>query len=228
MTEPGELIESADYAFAFRRSVTGDTTPRALVVLLHGVGGDEHQLDALAARLPSDALVVLPRGHRSISGGKWGWYRVGFTADGPQPVVDELHEARERLADFLAQLQQHHAVAADRTWVGGFSQGGILSAAVALTVPDRVAGFAMLSGRLLPEIEPLLAPGERLRRLEALIVHGTDDEVLPVQGARDAADRLAELGVRHELRIHDGRHRIGSAMADDAVRWLSSRITAGA
>jgi phospholipase/carboxylesterase len=223
MSEPDDLVQSADYAFAFRRLEPAPDPPHSLLVLLHGVGGDEDQLESLGSRAPDGMLVVLPRGHRSISGGNRGWFRVGMSEDGLQVVEDELHEARARLAEFIHQLQQRHDVPPERTWLGGFSQGGILTACVALTEPGCAAGFAMLAGRLLPEIAPLVAPRERLRGLDALLVHGRDDEVLPVDGAREAARALEALGVRVELQVHPGGHELTAAMEEAAGAWLSAR-----
>ena len=221
MSASENLVQSADYAFAFRRLDPEPEAPHSLLVLLHGVGGDETQLEHVGRRAPEGMLVVLPRGHRSISGGKWGWYRVGFSEDGPQVVEDELHEARGRLGEFLEQLQRHHGIAPDRTWVGGFSQGGILAATVAMTSPESLRGFAMVSGRLLPEAEDAAAP-ERLARLSALLVHGRRDDVLAVEEAQRAAARLQRLGVTHALRLHDASHELTRAMEDDVVAWLGA------
>ncbi|WP_162301410.1 alpha/beta hydrolase [Cognatilysobacter segetis] len=221
-----DLIQADDYAFAFRRLEPVSERPRALLVLLHGVGGDERQLERLGARAPAGTVVVLPRGHRSISGGKWGWYRVGFSEDGPQIVEEEMLEALARLVEFVGQLQAHHDVTPERTWVGGFSQGGILAAAAAMTAPQSVAGFAMLSGRLLPEVDPLVAQDARLQRLQALVVHGREDEVLPVSLAREGDDRLAALGISHETHLIAGGHALGPEMEDIAAGWLSGRIGA--
>jgi phospholipase/carboxylesterase len=227
MADPADLVQADDYAFAFRRLEPVPEAPRALLVLLHGVGGDESQLASLGGRAPAGTVVTLPRGHRSISGGKWGWYRVGLGDDGPQIVEEEMHEARARLGDFIGQLQAHHDVPPARTWVGGFSQGGILAAALALTAPERVAGFAMISGRLLPEIEPELAPAARLRHLRALIVHGRDDRVLPVDGATGAAARLDASGIAHELHLHDGGHALDGAAEAAVTAWLSDVMPTG-
>jgi phospholipase/carboxylesterase len=219
------LIHAADYALAFRRPEPAPDAPRSLLVLLHGVGGDEHQLEHLGERVPSATLVVLPRGHRSISGGKWGWYRVGLGEDGPQIVEAEMQEARLKLIEFLAQLQAHYDIPPSRTWVAGFSQGGVLAAAAALTSPASMAGFAMASGRLLPELDAFIAERNALRHLRALLVHGRDDDVLPVEGALAAQARLEALGVRSELRLFDGGHSISGAMEDDVARWLEREST---
>lgn len=219
---PGELVEGASYAFAFRQLEPVPEAPRRLLLLLHGVGGVETQLAALGARVPDDTLVVLPRGQRSIADGRFGWFRVGFTDEGPEIVEEEAEESRLKLLEFTGQLQQRHAVAARDTTIAGFSQGGIMSASVALTAPDAVAGFALLCGRILPEIEPLLGEGEALARLRALVVHGRDDDKLPVHWAHRADAWLRRLGVPHDLRLHDAGHELTPAMARDFLDWFDA------
>jgi phospholipase/carboxylesterase len=220
--QPGVPVESADYAFAFRLLEPAPGTPRVLLVLLHGVGGDETQLAELGASLAEDVLVVLPRGQRSISGGMLGWFRVGLGDDGPQVVEDEAEEARDKLVEFVAQLQQRFAIPPARTVLAGFSQGGVLAAAAALTAPHRVAGFAVLCGRILPEIEPLLPPRERLRHLQALLIHGRDDATLPVDWATRAAQWLDRLGISHALLLQDAGHELTQGMRRDFRGWFEA------
>ncbi|MGJ4748504.1 hypothetical protein ACQV5M_19240, partial [Leptospira sp. SA-E8] len=109
----------------------------------------------------------------------------------------------------------------ERTVVAGFSQGGILSASVGLTAPERVQGFAVLAGRILPELEPMLASRDRLGRLHALIAHGRDDDKLPVSWAERAHAWLDTLGVAHALRLYPGGHGIGMTMAADFHDWVT-------
>nr|WP_272939574.1 hypothetical protein [Cupriavidus necator] len=102
-----------------------------------------------------------------------------------------------------------------RTAVAGFSQGGILSASVALTAPESVAGSAVFAGRILPEIEPALASPQQLRRLHGLVTHGLDDTKLPVTWAQRADAWLVQLGVPHATRLYPGDHGISQQMARD-------------
>jgi phospholipase/carboxylesterase len=222
MKTPADLLHDAHYAFAFRTLEPAPQEARMLLVLLHGVGGDELQLADVGARMPDGVLVALPRGPRTISGERLGWFREGLSEDGPQVVEDEAEDARGRLLEFLGQLQHRHAIPASHTIVAGFSQGGMLAAAAALTSPQSVAGFAMLCGRVMPELEPDLAPAEALASLHALIVHGRDDDVLPLEWAERAAGRLRALGVAHELRLHDAGHALEPAMEDDLLHWLTA------
>lgn len=205
---------------AYRLLLPAPERPTALLVLLHGVGGNETNLADLAAGLPAGTLVVLARGRLALGPAQHAWFRVAFTAAGPQIDAREAEDSRAALVAFIAQLQARHGIAPERTWVAGFSQGGILSASVALTAPERVAGFAVLSGRLLPELEPLLASPERLARLRGLVTHGRDDDRLPVFWAERAHAWLTQLGVAHELKLYPGGHGLTAAAVQDFRAWL--------
>lgn len=220
LVRPGELVHSADYALAFRLLEPLPEAPKRLLVLLHGVGGSELQLASLGAGLGGDTTVVLPRAPRSVGDGMFGWFRVAFTASGPQIVPEEAEESRMALIEFLGQLQHRHDIDAAHTVVAGFSQGGILAASAALTSPGSVGGFGLLCGRILPEIAPELAPRESLSGLHGLVVHGRDDDKLPVSWAERADAWLDELGVQHETKLYDAGHTLSPAMRAAFVAWF--------
>lgn len=222
MKAPGDLVSAPDHALAFRTLEPAPDAPRRLLVLLHGVGGQESQLASLGARVDADTLVVLPRAPRSVGADMYGWFRVSFTSAGPQIVPEEAEESRLKLIEFIGQLQQRHGIAPSRTVVAGFSQGGILSASVALSAPQAVAGFGLLCGRILPELEPALAPPGALATLEGLIIHGRRDEKLPVAWAERADAWLQRLGVPHRLQLHDAGHEFNAAMQQDFVDWFGA------
>ena len=194
---------------------------KACLVLLHGVGGSETNLADLAAGVPADTLVVLPRGPLEFAPGQFGWFRVAFTASGPRIEANEAEASRQALIRFVAQLQSAYGIAPEKTLIAGFSQGGILSASVALSAPEQVAGFAVLSGRILPELEPHLADKPRLQKLSAFIGHGEYDNKLPVQWAQRADQWLQELEVPHQTRYYPIDHGISSAMQADFVQWVN-------
>ena len=209
------------FALAFRALQPPPAKPAALLVLLHGVGGNESNLATLGAEVASDTLVVLPRGPIALGPDAFGWFRVAFTGHGPQIVASEADASRRTLIDFIGQLQHVHGVDAAHTVVAGFSQGGILSASVGLTAPERVAAFAVLAGRILPELEPQLADAQRLSTLRGYIAHGTYDDKLPVGWAQRADDWLTRLGVAHEMKLYPTGHELGTAMRTDFLAWLA-------
>lgn len=209
------------FALAFRTLQPAPSKPTSLLVLLHGVGGNEGNLAALGAETSGDTLVVLPRGPITLGPQAFGWFRVAFSSQGPQIVASEADASRRTLIDFIGQLQHAHGVDAAHTVVAGFSQGGILSASMALTAPERVAGFAVLAGRILPELEPQLAEAPRLSTLRGYVAHGRYDDKLPVSWAQRADDWLTRLGVAHETKLYPTGHELGTAMRADFLAWLA-------
>ncbi|MDD2845523.1 MAG: alpha/beta hydrolase-fold protein [Rhodoferax sp.] len=220
-----ELQQNADFALAFRIRQPQPAQPKALLVLLHGVGGSESNLLDLAAGVGPDTLVLLPRGPLTLGPGQFAWFRVTFTANGPRIDAGEAEQSRLELIRFVAQAQAAYGIAPQKTVIAGFSQGGILSASVALTAPESVAGFGVLSGRILPELEPHLAESARLAALQGFIGHGEFDSKLPVMWARRSQDLLSQLGVAHESRRYPIDHGISADMQADFVQWLAGVLT---
>jgi phospholipase/carboxylesterase len=109
------------------------------------------------------------------------------------------------------------------TVIAGFSQGGILSASVALSAPELVQGFGLLSGRILPELKPHIADPLQRAHLQAFIGHGELDTTLPVSWAQRSDQWLSELGVAHLTRLYPVGHGISPAMKTDFLRWLAGR-----
>ena len=215
------LSADAAFALAFCTLQPPPPKPASLLVLLHGVGGNESNLATLGAAAGKDTLVVLPRGPIRLGPEAFGWFRVAFTGNGPQIVASEADASRRALIDFIGQLQQAHGVDPAHTVVAGFSQGGILSASVALTAPERVAAFAVLAGRILPEIEPWLTDAQHLAALRGYIAHGTHDDKLPVSWAQRASDWLDRLGVEHLTKLYPAGHELAAAMRADFLAWLA-------
>ena len=212
------MLVEATSSLAYTR--LGAERPEALLVLLHGVGGNETQLEALADDLDPRLAVVLPRGPLALGPASFGWFNVVFSAEGPRIHPEQAEDSRLRLADFLAGLQRELGVKPERTVLAGFSQGGIMSASVGLTRPDLVRGFGLLSGRILPEVLPSVAAPEALARLSAFVSHGTLDTKLPVSWAERSDRILTELGVPFASRRYAAGHLLNADMAADVRAWL--------
>ena len=231
MNSVSPLITDPGFALAFRTVAPVSPAPTRLLVLLHGVGGNETNLPGLAAGLPDDTLVVLPRGPIALGPDQFAWFRVAFTPNGPRIEAEAAEASRQSLIRFIRQVQAAHGLTSAQTVIAGFSQGGILSASVALSAPDSVAGFAILAGRILPELEPHLADATGLSTLRGLVAHGLHDDKLPVDWAHRSDDWLSRLGVPHETRLYPTGHALDAAMLAGFHAWLanpSARWNAGA
>jgi phospholipase/carboxylesterase len=130
---------SEGYALSFllKQPLVKPQRSRA-IVLLHGVGSNENDLFNLASQLPADLLIISPRGPFQIGNNRYAWYQVSFSNNGP--AVDHIQEeySRRTLIQFIKQVKATYSP--DEIFIGGFSQGAIMSYSIGLTNPSLVQG----------------------------------------------------------------------------------------
>jgi phospholipase/carboxylesterase len=217
------LQHDAASGLSFRvRPATG--RPTARLFLLHGVGGSETNLMPLAGDLPPQLELVFVRGQFTLSVGQYAWFQVRFGPNGPMINEGQADDSRMRLLQLVQTFQKNDEIAPLATLMAGFSQGGILSASVALSAPEHVTGFAILSGRILPELAPHIASRESLKQAAGFIAHGEYDDKLPIGFANHAGTWLTELGVQHEKHIYPIGHSLSAEVVRDFSHWLSHQI----
>ncbi len=220
------LVTNADLGLAHRvRSATAQASAKApALILLHGVGSNEANLADFAARLDPRLTVILARGPIAFGPAQFGWFNVRFTPAGPAIDAAQAEQSRRQLIAFAQGLPAAYEVDPARIWIAGFSQGGIMSASAALTAPDTLAGFGILSGRVLPEIAPLIAGKTALGRLNAFVSHGRHDQKLGIHFARSAQGLLQDLGVPLQYREYEAGHELNEAMQRDFGDWMTQQI----
>lgn len=198
------------------------TKPAPLIVLLHGVGSNEQDLFDLAQYLEPEAVVVSARAPNVLGPKSFAWYPVEFTAAGPIIDAEAAEASRLILLKFIGELIATYNVDAKRVYLMGFSQGAIMSLAVALTQPEKVAGIVVMSGRLLSEIKPKIVP--HLNGLPVLMTHGRRDAIIPIKDARSASTYLSTLPVQLTYREYDMGHQLTAESLNDIVAWLKQQL----
>lgn len=204
------------------RSAAGE--PRGLLVLHHGRGTDEHDLLPLADALdPQRRLhVVTPRAPLTLPGWRGHhWYvvpRVGY----PDPQTFAASYAL--LSALHDELWQCTGIGPERTVLGGFSMGCVMSYALALG-GDRPAPAGLLGfSGFIPTVagwEPQLADRTALR---AFLRHGSDDPVIGVEFARTACETLQTGGLDVDYAEFPGGHSIPPSAIPAARAWLEGLV----
>ncbi len=200
------------------RPAAGD--PAGLLVLHHGRGADELDLLGLADALdPQQRLhVVAPRAPLRVGGG-YHWYvvpRVGY------PDPDTFRAASARLATFHDELWQRTGITPERTVLGGFSMGAVMSYALGLSAERPApAGILAFSG-FIPTVEGWQPELASRAGLPVFIAHGRRDPVIGVEFAHRARALLEAGGLEVRYYESDAAHHIDPVHIPAAVRWLSA------
>jgi phospholipase/carboxylesterase len=198
--------------------------PEGLLVLHHGRGADEGDLLGLADVLdPGRRLhVATPRAPLTLPGWPgYHWYvvpRVGY------PDADTFRAALAGLAEFHDALWDQTGLSPDRTVLGGFSMGSVMSYALALAAERPApAGILAFSG-FVPVVdgwEPHLADRTATR---AFVAHGRQDPIIAVDFGRRARDLLEAGGLEVDYHESDAGHHIDPSQVPAAVEWLASVV----
>jgi phospholipase/carboxylesterase len=184
-----------------------------VAVMLHGRGSHKGDLQGLQPLLPDDWTVVTPEA--PFPSEPWGygagsaWYRY---VEEDRVVPETLDASLAKLDDFLAGLPQVVGFRPGRIVLGGFSQGGTMTLAYALSRPGAVAAALNFSGFLVADAaidESGGAPPET----PIFWGHGVGDPAIPIALADKGRTRLRKAGAK----LVTGDYRIGHWIAAEEV-----------
>jgi phospholipase/carboxylesterase len=199
------------------------STPTGAIVLTHGRGADPHDLEPLLELLDADRrlLGIFPRGPLRLEPGGRHWYIVRQVGS---PDRGTFLPTFEDLAAHLESVLSEHGLGWDRTVLGGFSQGAVMSYALALGVGRPRAAAVLAFSGFIPSVEGFdLALADRAG-LPVSISHGTMDPVISVGFGRDARERLTAAGLDVRYREDSVGHTIAPAAIAQARAVLEDAL----
>jgi phospholipase/carboxylesterase len=200
--------------------------PEGLLVLFHGRGADERDLYPLLDLLDPERrlLGVTPRGPLSLPPGGAHWYAVHEIG---YPDPSTFLPTYETVSGWLNGLWERTGFTAERTVLGGFSQGAVMTYSVGLGHGrPRPAALVALSG-FIPTVPGFELDLERpLPRVA--IGHGTFDDVISVEWGRRARQRLEAAGAEVLYREYPLPHAVDPGFLAELAPWLRSALAAPA
>lgn len=193
---------------------------KGLIVILHGWGANAEDVASIVPflQLPEYHFVFpnAPFPHPDSPIGR-AWYDLSRNN-----MYQGLVESRKLLIDYLQSLENSTGIPLNKTILSGFSQGGAMTLDVGLKLP--IAGLISMSGYLHSDIQNIEIPATNFLP-PVLIMHGKQDQVVPLQAAQKTRDTLELKAVPLEYREFDGGHQISSQMLDVARTFVLSNLT---
>lgn len=200
--------------------------PHPTILALHGWGANCQDLLGLAPHLCGGRfLVICPQGALEMEIGPgitgYGWFplRSGGPAD-----IPAILSARKQLKAFLDACATRYPIDPNKLIVLGFSQGGVMAYSLALGEPERFSAVAVLSSWLSKEFVNTFTNLAGSQHPPTLIQHGTHDELIEVNRARESVEIARNLRIPVTYREYNMGHEISQRSLADLSAWLEEKV----
>ena len=171
------------------QSGAGDDAELPLVIVMHGRGADANDLADIAPYLDRGYRFLFPNAPKPFE--VYAGMSFGFTwFDGWPAEPRSFRESRELILELLDKALELYPTPAGKVILCGFSQGGMMALDTGFRTDKPLAGIVCMSGAL---NEDELPPFKK--DIPVLMIHGTEDEMIPVINARRARAVLEEHGI---------------------------------
>jgi phospholipase/carboxylesterase len=196
-----------------------------LLLMLHGYGSNEEDLFTFANELPQELLIISARAPLSIGYGSYAWYNIYFNTEQSKfSDVSQAIQSRELIANFVDELKSKYHFDAEKSMIMGFSQGAILSYALAFSYPEKIKNILALSGYINPEMIAISSNTLTLQKLDFFCSHGSIDSVIPVEWARKSMEQLKQNAISYIYREYPAGHGIDYQNFIDLKEWIVEKI----
>jgi phospholipase/carboxylesterase len=199
-----------------------DTAPLPLVLVMHGRGADANDLADLAPMVdpPGGARFVFPNAPKAFEAAPGMIF--GYTwFDGWPPRGSSLQEARAAVLELLDELVARYPTPPGKLIVSGFSQGGLMAIDVGYRTRQPLAGIVVMSGAIAEADAPDF---DARKDIPVLIVHGTDDDMIPVLAARRARRLLEQHGIEPEYHEFPMGHHVTPESMAVVRNFMAARL----
>jgi phospholipase/carboxylesterase len=192
-----------------------------LLLLLHGYGSNAEDLFSFANELPDEYYVISAQAPYDLQYGSYAWYAINFDADQNKFSDNEqAKSSRNLIASFIDELIDTYPIDSKAVSLLGFSQGAILSYAIALSHPEKIKNVIALSGYISAAICEENYQNNDFSQLKIFASHGVVDQVIPITWARKVKPFLDALAIESIYKEYPIGHGISPQIFADFKNWL--------
>jgi phospholipase/carboxylesterase len=195
-----------------------------VIIMLHGYGSDANDLFSFSSELPEEYYVISAQAPYPLPPYGNAWYAINFDNSGGKFSDDvQAVESRGKILKFIDEVIENYPVDPTNVTLLGFSQGSILSYAVALSHPEKVKNVIALSGYINEDILKAGYENNNFSKLSIYASHGSQDQVIPVSWARRNPEILKRLNIDHKYSEFPVGHGVAPQNFMEVLQWLKAR-----
>lgn len=190
-----------------------------VIFAIHGRGSDEQDMLQALSTLKEDCVILSIRGPHPQGNGYSFFPIIRFGS----PVVEDFDAIVEALASFIRAADAKYPIDPSQKYLFGFSQGAILSMTLALKMGNQIRGIVALNGYIPQHIRDCKT-NVPVNQVDLFILHGTEDQIFPIQIGRDNAQFFAETGGHLIYSEFTVGHDISFDEQDAFTNWFRQRF----
>lgn len=212
--------------------LTTGPNPKGTVIWMHGLGADGWDFVPLVRELPlPEGLVlrfVFPHAAErpvTINNGyvMRAWYDISMQDLGRLPDEAGIRQSQKSI-EAIIKREVERGVASDKIILAGFSQGGAIALQTGLRYADEIGGIIALSTYLTLDESLDREAAAANKRVPILMVHGTQDDVVPLSLAQASRARLEARGYNVEWHDYPMPHSLCAEEVEVIAQWLAKRF----
>lgn len=191
-----------------------------MFLIIHGYGADEKDLFSLVKDLPADFFVISLQALHPLAFGGFAWYAMDFSGERPTVDLPQAIQARKKITSFIDEAVVHYQLDKNRVWLCGFSQGAILSYAIALHHPKKVSKVIVLSGFPHKNLLPKEVKRVDYTHLNFFVSHGKEDLIIPIAWARQGPIIFDHYKIPYLYKEYEAGHGLNASNYGDLMQWI--------
>ena len=190
-----------------------------ILFAFHGVGHHEEFTWINFDGVTDEFIVVAVRGNLEFKNG----YAYYLLEDFGKPDMDTFDACMKKMPAFVNEMIEEYPVDKDHVYLGGFSQGAILSNTLALLMGDKISGIVSMNGYV-PEFLEERYGVKSVEHLDVFLSDGKEDEIFPPEIGKKNEAYFKAQGAHVVYTTYDTAHQIGEQNKKDIAQWLLDQI----
>ena len=198
------------------------TIETPILILLHGYGSNEEDLFSFCPDLPEDWFIISFQAPINTPYGDFCWYDIDFTNAEKFINIEQAEKSIHLILEEISLIRKQYKITNGKVHLCGFSQGGIISYALALRNPQFFNKIACLSSYPEQKILQNIADKKSLSHLRFFISHGTEDTVIPIDWGKKGYELLYDLNLYFSFREYHSGHGINPKNYQDLIHFFKN------
>ncbi len=190
-----------------------------LLIAFHGIGHHEEFAWINFDGVTDEFIVISVRGDLEFKNGYAYYLLEGFG----KPDMDTFDDCMKMMPAFVSGIIDEYPVDKNNVYLGGFSQGAILSNTLALKMGDTISGIVSMNGYV-PEFLEERYGVKSVEHLDVFLSDGKEDEIFPPEIGKKNEAFFKDQGANVSYTTYDTAHQIGEQNKKDIAGWLLDQV----